>query len=74
MTPEERAALCSTCGRGVSLPHQPWCERVKAANERVHALRLCTLDGCDRVYKARGMCSTHYGRWHRAQLAEKAAA
>lgn len=33
MTPEERAALCSTCGLGVTLPHRPWCERVRLANQ-----------------------------------------
>lgn len=28
MTADELADLCSVCGQGVTLPHQPWCERV----------------------------------------------
>lgn len=34
MTPEERAALCVVCGKGVTLPHEEWCRRVAEANRR----------------------------------------
>lgn len=27
--------------------------------------RTCTIDGCQRAHAARGMCSSHYGTWHR---------
>lgn len=27
--------------------------------------RTCTIDGCERSHLARGMCSSHYGAWHR---------
>lgn len=26
---------------------------------------VCTIDGCDRPYKARGYCQTHYAQWMR---------
>lgn len=31
-----RSLLCITCGRGVTLPHQEWCARVKAANRAMN--------------------------------------
>lgn len=24
---------------------------------------ICTVPGCDKPYRARGWCATHYGRW-----------
>jgi hypothetical protein len=27
----------------------------------------CTIEGCDRPYRARGYCATHWGRVHRGQ-------
>jgi hypothetical protein len=27
--------------------------------------RTCTIDECERAHLARGMCSSHYGDWHR---------
>lgn len=27
--------------------------------------RTCSLDGCTRPYRARGMCGPHYNAWHR---------
>lgn len=27
------------------------------------ALQQCTVPGCDRAYRARGFCATHYARW-----------
>lgn len=29
------------------------------------AQRTCSVDTCDRPHLARGMCSSHYGTWHR---------
>lgn len=29
------------------------------------AERTCDVDGCERAHLARGMCSSHYGTWHR---------
>lgn len=29
------------------------------------AQRTCEVDGCERNHWARGMCSSHYGTWHR---------
>lgn len=29
------------------------------------AQRTCTIDDCKRAHIARGMCSSHYGTWHR---------
>lgn len=29
--------------------------------ERVR--KLCSVDGCERPYRAKGYCATHYGRW-----------
>jgi hypothetical protein len=26
--------------------------------------RTCTIDGCDRPYRASGYCSRHYAKWH----------
>jgi hypothetical protein len=27
-------------------------------------MRTCTVDGCDKAHRARGLCSTHYNRAH----------
>lgn len=27
--------------------------------------RACSIDGCGKPARARGMCQTHYGRWKR---------
>lgn len=29
------------------------------------AQRTCVIDGCERAHQARGLCSSHYGTWHR---------
>lgn len=26
-------------------------------------MRTCSIDGCDRIYMARGLCDTHYKQW-----------
>lgn len=31
----------------------------------------CTIDGCERAHQARGLCSSHYGTWHRATHGRK---
>jgi lambda repressor-like predicted transcriptional regulator len=28
-------------------------------------MRVCTIDGCDKLVRARGWCSKHYQRWQR---------
>lgn len=30
----------------------------------------CSVDGCDRPLKTRGMCKLHYDRWHRQAVRE----
>lgn len=32
------------------------------------AQRTCDVDGCERHHSARGMCSSHYGTWHRSEF------
>lgn len=27
--------------------------------------RLCSIDGCDGLHQARGLCSSHYNRWRK---------
>lgn len=33
-------------------------------------MRICTVDGCAKPHKARGLCSSHYNRMHYAANAE----
>src|SRR3546814_3312242 len=30
------------------------------------SIRRCSVEGCDKAYRARGLCSSHYGRWLKA--------
>ena len=46
---EQRATLARTRGQELDLLRQ--------------GQRLCDVDGCTRVHKARGYCDTHYARW-----------
>lgn len=35
-------------------------------------LRICSIDGCSKPLRARGLCATHWSRWRRGQsLTEK---
>lgn len=33
--------------------------------------RTCEIAGCDRPHAARGLCSSHYGTWHRLEFGRK---
>lgn len=64
---------CSICGAPVWRSEcAEWCEPIRrwliAEAARLggqSGLTTYTVDGCDRPHHARGMCTTHYSRWHR---------
>jgi hypothetical protein len=33
--------------------------------------RTCTLEGCKRAYRAKGLCFFHYKKWRRGELEKK---
>ncbi len=30
--------------------------------------KICTVQGCKRAYRAKGLCFFHYGKWRRGEL------
>lgn len=45
----------------------------KAPSAKSGGKKACTVAGCKRAYRAKGLCFFHYKKWRRGELAERPA-
>lgn len=66
---------CPQCGESFTPENtvrQRFCSRLcTVAYYRDSSVKRCSVEGCDRPFRARGMCSMHWRRWARETGREK---
>lgn len=71
------AATCTNCGETITEKRRVTCSR-ECAEARAKSARrkteTCTLPGCERPHRAKGMCHQHYHQQYRQKTNRKAAA
>ena len=56
---------CVQCGAPFEGRKRKYCSKqCGRVAERQNPKRRCEVSGCDRPYRARGMCGPHYNEWH----------
>lgn len=56
---------CVQCGVSFEGRKRKYCsKRCGRLAEQQNPKRRCEVPGCDRPYRARGMCGPHYNEWH----------
>jgi hypothetical protein len=43
----------------------------KAPQSKAGGKKACTVDGCKRAYRAKGLCFFHYKKWRRGELEKR---